>query len=150
MIARLALTGGLAWGAVLFTTGCEDKTLGRSCDVTVDVGVGQGAWNTKATDCPSQICIKPPVQSGVTTDTGAYCTAQCSSDNDCNGQTRDMGNPSDKRCVQGFTCAVVFGQGPGQVCCRKLCLCRDFAAPTGSVPPAACQNSSTPACPSES
>ena len=50
MIARLALTGGLAWGAVLFTTGCEDKTLGRSCDVTVDVGVGQGAWNTKATD----------------------------------------------------------------------------------------------------
>jgi hypothetical protein len=150
MIVRLALTGGLASVVVLFATGCEDKTLGRSCDVAVDAGPSQGAWNTGATDCPSQICIKPAVQAGASTNTTAYCTAQCSSDNDCNGQTRDTSNPNDKRCAGGFTCAVVFGQGPGQICCRKLCLCRDFIAPTGPVSPAACQDSSSPSCPSES
>jgi len=52
MIVRLALTGVLASVAVLFATGCEDKTLGRSCDVGADAGPSQGAWNYRGHGLP--------------------------------------------------------------------------------------------------
>ena len=144
---RLAWSRVLVLAATIMAAGCEDKALGRSCDLTRDAGAAQGVYATPAMDCPSRMCIKPAVQPGVSNDlnTGPYCTIACSSDNDCNGQTRDFTNANDRRCMKGFTCAIPFDQGP--LCCQKLCLCRDFfSASVGPATPAVCQNDAGASC----
>jgi hypothetical protein len=56
--------------------------------------------------------------------TGAYCSATCSKDSDCDGEKRDNAEASDLRCAGGYACGVAFVVGP--LCCQKLCLCKDF------------------------
>lgn len=147
---RLTWSTVLALAATMLATGCEDKALGRSCDLRSDASISatQGAYAMPAGDCPSGICAKPAVQPGVsTTDftTGPYCTAQCNVDSDCDGQTRDFTNKNDKRCMKGFVCAVPFGEG--KLCCQKLCLCRDFfSASVGPAIPTACQGDGASSC----
>jgi hypothetical protein len=65
-LLRLSLLGTFLLAAVaLFgNTGCEDKAIGRPCDVLTDAGNSQGVFNTEALECPSRICLKPVVQSG--------------------------------------------------------------------------------------
>jgi len=136
--------------AAVLAAGCEDKALGRSCDLRADgsVSATQGAYAMQVADCPSGICAKPAVQPGVsTTDftTGPYCTARCNSDSDCDGQTRDFTNKNDKRCMKGYVCAIPFGEG--KLCCQKLCLCRDFfSSSVGPATPAACQDNGGSSC----
>jgi hypothetical protein len=145
--ARPRLGHAFALVALLAAAGCEDKGIGRPCDITQDAGAAQGAYNTNATDCPSRMCIKPNVQPGISNDldTTSYCSARCSSDSDCDGQTRDPTNPDDTRCRKGYTCASVFGKGP--LCCAKLCLCRDFfSASVGPAVPAECKSDSDASC----
>ena len=137
----------LALAVLSAGSACEDKAVGRPCDLTVDASAAQGAYNSNATDCPSHLCVKPAVQPGVsiTLDTGPYCTVKCSSDNDCNGQTRDPSNPLDTRCRKGFTCAPVFPTGPA--CCAKICLCRDFVSSSvGPVVPDVCKADAGASC----
>jgi len=147
---RLAWSSVLALAAVMLTAGCEDKALGRSCDIRSDASLSatQAAYAVPAADCPSGICAKPAVQPGVSTDnftTGPYCTVRCNSDSDCDGQTRDFTNTNDKRCMKGFVCAIPFGEG--KLCCQKLCLCRDFfSSSVGPVTPLACQNDAGASC----
>lgn len=146
---NLAWAGALALAMAILASGCEDKALGRPCDLRSDASVGaaQGAYNTNATDCPSHWCTKPAVQPGVSNDlnTGPYCTIACNSDNDCNGETRDFTNPNDRRCMNGFTCAIPFDSG--KLCCQKLCLCRDFFSPSvGPAVPDVCQNNAGKSC----
>jgi hypothetical protein len=142
---------GLALVAVLLATGCEDKGIGRPCELPSDAGTltpTQGGFSVLSPDCPSHICIKPAVQAGVAVDnftTGAYCTAQCNSDSDCNGQTRDFSNAADTRCKQGFTCAIPFDKD--KLCCTKLCLCRDFfPSSVGPLTPAGCASDAPASC----
>jgi len=127
----------LCAGAAL-ASGCEDKAIGRPCDVQSDAGPMQAVFNGQALECPSRICVKPSRDQGVAvTDTAPYCTAECSKDSDFDGEKRDMSNPRDHRCKSGFVCGVGFVTGP--LCCRKLCLCRDFIAPMGGLTtPATC------------
>jgi len=146
---HLAWTGVLALTVALFSSGCEDNALGRTCDLRADASVSaaQGAYAIPAADCPSRMCIKPAVQPGVSNDldTGPYCTVACNSDSDCNGQTRDFTNANDKRCMKGFTCAIPFDSG--KLCCQKLCLCRDFfVSSVGAATPAVCQNGAGKSC----
>ncbi len=124
----------------LFATGCESKFIGRPCDVQKpDAGSNQAVYNAQALECPSNICLRQSSALGPV-DTTATCTAECSNDKDCEGgETRKGKNPNDKRCIKGFACAIEFEVGP--LCCRKLCLCKDFLAdpPQGGYPvPAAC------------
>jgi hypothetical protein len=127
-------------GAVL-GTGCEDKAIGRPCDVQSDAGAMQAVFNGQALECPSRICVKPSREQGVAiTDTAPYCTAECSKDSDCDGERRDTSNARDRRCKSGFVCGVGFEVGP--LCCKKLCLCRDFIAQMGGLQtPASCDKS---------
>ena len=144
---RLGCAFLLALAALWTNAACEDKAIGRPCDLTVDASAPQGAYNNNATDCPSHLCAKPAVQPGVSLDldTGAYCTAPCASDNDCNGQTRDPSNPLDTRCRKGFSCAPFFDKGVE--CCVKLCLCRDFfSSSVGPAIPDACKPDSGVTC----
>jgi hypothetical protein len=156
-VGRLAWAGAFALAAVVLASGCENNDMGRTCDIKTDAGVsptrGQGAYSTNAADCPSRLCIKPAVQAGVASDpkildTGPYCTVECNSDSDCNGQTRDFGNPNDTRCRIGYTCAIPFDTG--RLCCKKLCMCRDFLFPSseapGDITPDICKSDSANSC----
>jgi uncharacterized membrane protein YgcG len=134
--------------------GCEDKGLGRTCNLGQTIEPDQGAYSVSATDCPSRTCIKPPIQPGIarTLDTAAYCSQTCNVDTDCQGQTRDRSDPNDKRCKSGFVCAIPFGaadnaSGGGQLCCQKLCLCRDFfLTSVGAATPSSCKEGSGSTC----
>jgi len=145
---RLSVISALGMAVVgLGNTGCEDKAIGRPCDVLTDAGPAQGVYNSEALECPSRICLKPVVQQGAsgTVDTGPYCSASCSQDSDCEGQQRDPLNANDKRCsANGFTCGIAFVKG--KLCCQKLCLCRDFLGTQGAPVPIACQGSGAAKC----
>jgi hypothetical protein len=144
---RLSLASALGLAAIAFgNTACEDKAIGRPCDVLTDAGPKQGVYNSEALECPSRICLKPVVQEGAsgTIDTGAFCSASCSQDSDCDGQLRDPNNGLDKRCSKGFTCGIAFVKG--KICCQKLCLCKDFLAPTGAPMPKACEGAGAANC----
>jgi hypothetical protein len=113
--------------------------IGRPCSLAADAGAAQGVYNASASECPSHLCIKPVVQQNATSvvaTTGATCSAECTQDSDCDGEVRDPGNPLDTRCAYGFACAVPFAVG--SLCCKKLCMCKDFFSVAGGVTPTAC------------
>jgi hypothetical protein len=149
------LAAGLAvMMAVLGAGGCEENSIGQSCNLAQHVEPNQGAYLMGASDCPTRMCVKPAIQQGVAQDldTGAYCSKTCSVDGDCQGQTRDPENKNDKRCKRGYTCDIAFGpsesvEGGGQLCCQKICLCKDFYPPSQepAIPPA-CQDGSDTSC----
>jgi hypothetical protein len=139
--------------AALASSGCEDKHIGRVCDlnVTDDGGAPTGTAttatiNSEALECPSRICILPGNEKN-NMDTGALCTADCSSDDDCSdGETGPKGNTSDHHCESGFACmtATVVGD----LCCRRFCVCKDFVTePQGGFqPPVVCQSGHGSTC----
>ncbi len=148
-VLRLSFVGALGMAAVaLGNMGCEDKAIGRPCDVLTDAGASQGVFNAEALECPSRICLKPVVQQGAsgTVDTGPFCSASCSQDSDCESeQIRDNTNPLDKRCQAGFVCGIPFVKG--RICCQKLCVCKDFINKSIGLPtPIACQGSGAASC----
>ena len=161
-VLRLSLLGTLGLAVVaLGNTGCEDKAIGRPCDVLVkDAGTAQGVSNVQALECPSRICIKPIVQQNAQSypsdpPTGALCSAPCSQDSDCDGtigtpcSASDKADPNapchrDDKCKTSFVCAIPFVKGA--VCCQNLCVCRDFLAPSGLPTPIACQSGGAASC----
>jgi hypothetical protein len=94
-IVRLSLLGAFVLAAVAIgNTGCEDKGIGKTCDVLPvsqgDAGVqladNQAVFNSQALECPSRICIKPAVDPSKKLPdepTGALCSASCNQDSDC-------------------------------------------------------------------
>jgi hypothetical protein len=103
----------------------DSSGVGLPCDLPINAGPQQAVFNNQALQCPSRLCLKPIDQVGGV-NTGALCSAVCSTDSDCIGSTRDASDPSDRRCAGGYACAVAFVVGP--LCCQKLCLCTDFLA----------------------
>jgi hypothetical protein len=120
--------------------------VGSTCDVLAVVGPTTGIYNAEALECPSLICLKPAVRTGALepADTTALCSAFCTQDSDCTGETRDAGDPLDTRCRTGFLCGIPFTKG--RICCQKLCLCRDFLGPEGAPSPIACQGDAAATC----
>lgn len=137
------IVGAFLASALSMLAGCEDKAIGRQCDAQADAGVLQAAYNGQALECPTRICLKPAREVGVSMgiDTAPYCTAECSKDSDCEGEDRGKGD-ADKRCKSGFVCGVAFEVGP--LCCKKLCLCKDFIGTSGIRTPASCMESRNP------
>ena len=140
LLSRMAVAAFVATLAA--TSGCEDKAVGRVCDLTVDGGVNQALYNIPALECPSRVCLRPAKDSRVVgaVDTTALCTAECSKDSDCDApdEKRNKANGKDKRCVNGFICGIAFELGP--LCCKKYCMCKDFLTiPAGGwQPPPSC------------
>jgi len=119
--------------------------IGLTCDVLTDAGGSQGVYNSEALECPSRICLKPALQPGVaTTSTAAFCSASCTQDSDCAGESGDSANPLDTRCRTGFVCAIPFVKG--KLCCMRLCLCKDFLSSTAPSTPIACQGDAGLTC----
>jgi hypothetical protein len=142
----------LALGSLLALAGCEDKAIGRVCEVQADAGTEQAVVNGQALECPSRLCLRPAPDLTVaqTVDTTALCTAECSKDSDCDGaETRASNNSRDKRCRTGFVCGVATATG-SVACCKKLCLCKDFLVipQSGLEVPVVCDRNKNPGvCP---
>jgi hypothetical protein len=119
----------------------DDQGVGRICDLgDATASPAKTAINSNASECQTGVCLKvalDPSKSSLDPPTGATCSAECSSDSDCEGELRDMANPNDTRCAGGFTCGVPFVVGP--YCCKKYCVCRDSLGAAGAVTPTACQ-----------
>jgi hypothetical protein len=147
-IAPLALALVTSAGML---SGCENKHIGRTCELTVNDDGGAAGTGTTATinpealECPSRICLSPGAEKG--TDTAALCTADCSSDDDCSdGETGPKGDKGDHHCETGFVCMVPTTVG--DFCCKKLCVCKDFVnIPMGGFKtPAVCMSGSNAGC----
>jgi hypothetical protein len=135
----------------LGSAGCENKHIGRTCDLNADAGTTSGTGSTatinpEALECPSRICILPAASGA--TDTTSLCTADCSSDDDCSdGETGPKANATDHHCESGFVCT--YATTVGDFCCRKFCLCKDFTGPppSGGFPtPTICQAGMNSSC----
>jgi hypothetical protein len=123
----------------------NDQSIGRRCELPVAAGANQGEYNVGASECPSKLCLKAPVQPGATPPiptTGPTCSGECNRDSDCDGETRNPADPNDNRCAQGFMCGMPFEVGP--LACRKLCVCKDSLSPAGAVTPISCQGTRPP------
>lgn len=119
--------------------------VGAPCDIAQDAGPTQSALNTAAIQCTSHICLKPVVTLGATdTLTAAFCSALCSQDSDCVGETADPLNPLDRRCTKGFSCGILYVKG--KLCCQKVCTCKDFLGGITPVTPLACQGDAAATC----
>jgi len=122
-LMTLAVIGALG----IVDLGCTPQHIGRKCDLGADFdgGVTSLSSNTGALECPSRICIKPSQER--TTDTGALCTAECTSDDDCADGEKRGSDPTDKRCKSGFVCRRLLpGLCGNELACKRLCACKDF------------------------
>jgi hypothetical protein len=132
-LAKLATLAPFAFAVALLglvASGCEDKHIGRVCDLdTAEAGVpttgNSSTIQGQAVECPSRICLLPAADK--TTNTGPLCTATCSSDDDCSdGETTS--DPSSHQCKSGFVCMVATPVGA--FCCERMCVCKDFVDTT--------------------
>jgi hypothetical protein len=110
----------------VFGMGCSDNPVGRLCDLgTATPQPGQVVIASPSLDCVSRTCLRMPLSP-------ALCTAECSSDDDCD-------RVPESPCTKGFTCGVAVTVGP--FCCRKFCICKDYVVVPNSgelATPTAC------------
>jgi hypothetical protein len=121
------------------TTCPPRKALGQSCALDASMSIQIAAYRTDAPECASGLCLRPATEPGVASfpHTGPTCSRSCQVDADCaDAEVRDGTPPDDTRCKSGYTCAVPFEVGP--LCCRKICVCRDFVPSGGAPTPAGC------------
>ena len=142
----LMMLGVLVLGGV-GTTGCEDKHIGRPCEVNADAGSTGASGgpvsiiSSPVLACPSRICLLPgDVLGAAARGTGATCTANCNSDSDCSDAetASNKNDTTDPHCKGHFYCRVATTAGP--FACQKFCVCNDFIAEEqgGAPVPASC------------
>ena len=129
-----------ALAVVAVGAGCEDKHIGRPCELGMPSDRRHrhriATITSPALECPSRICLLP-APTRIRKGTGVpLCTAGCESNEDCeDGELGDTTDATDKRCKTGFVC--MWPTTVGNFCCQKFCVCRDFVTePTGWLPAA--------------
>jgi hypothetical protein len=117
--------------AVALFAACNPNSIGRPCVNPNDNPPSGTQISSPALECPSRLCLiqainTPGSDMGNSRNT---CTASCSSDSDCEAETKES-------CAAGFRCAVATEIGP--FCCEKLCICADDLVETFNkqTPPA--------------
>ncbi len=113
---------GLACG--LLGGACADNPVGRICDLGSQTPAAtEVVVASPSLDCVSRTCLRVPLGrelppgSSFPTGNNGLCTAECSSDADCD-------RVPESPCTTGFTCGVAVTVGP--FCCRKFCICKDY------------------------
>src|SRR5262245_59704802 len=135
--STVALAASLA--AALAFAGCADNPVGRICDLGAVPAEGQAVVASASLDCVSRTCLRVPLTAPELPKNSEYptgqlglCSAECSSDDDCD-------RVPESPCQTGFSCGVPVTVGP--FCCRKFCICKDYIVvpKKGGLPtPAAC------------
>lgn len=105
---------------------CADNPVGRICDLgTSTPQVDEAVVASPSLDCVSRTCLRVPLGralppgSAFPAGNNGLCTAECSSDADCD-------RVPESPCITGFTCGVPPGIVVGPFCCRKFCICKDY------------------------
>jgi hypothetical protein len=94
---RSVALGALALAVLGMGGACEDKHVGRPCELGTTGAMGGGSGqiatiSSPALECPSRICLLPGNEKG--TDTGPLCTASCEDNSDCeDGEDRQFERP---------------------------------------------------------
>ncbi len=121
-VATIVALGGLA--LALAIGGCTDNPVGRICDLgTSTPQVSEVVVASPSLDCVSRTCLRVPLSrelppgSMYPTGTNGLCTAECSSNGDCD-------RVPESPCITGFSCGVAVTVGP--FCCKKFCICKDY------------------------
>ena len=108
----------------LLIAGCVDNPVGRICDLGSQMPEStEVVVASPSLDCVSRTCLRVPLGrelppgSAFPSGNNGLCTAECSSDDDCD-------RVPESPCVTGFTCQVAVTVGP--FCCKKFCICKDY------------------------
>jgi hypothetical protein len=130
-LAKAGALGLVVVLSLLATTACEDKHIGRVCELNIpDAGASatNATINPQALECPSRTCILPNAEKSVDmSQTGPLCTASCNTDDYCSdAEGGPKGDKVDRRCESGFACVIPTTVGDFR--CRWMCVCRDFLA----------------------
>ena len=113
-------------GLVMATalSACTDNPVGRICDLGSQMPAAtEVVVASPSLDCVSRTCLRVPLGrelppgSSFPAGNNGLCTAECSSDDDCD-------KVPESPCTTGFTCGVAVTVGP--FCCRKFCICKDY------------------------
>lgn len=140
MIRRLS-QAAIVLGFALVAA-CTSNPVGRICDLGSNAPEpSETVVASPSLDCVSRTCLRVPLEKDLPTGsvyppaTSGLCTANCSSDGDCD-------RVPESPCVTGFTCGVAVTVGP--FCCEKFCICKDYIVlpDNGELPdPQACDAS---------
>lgn len=119
------MTRAIALSAALLAIACSDDGLvGQRCRIGGDAGNPEEVIvASPSLDCATRTCLHTPGGQDL-------CTADCSSDDDCD---QVEGTP----CASGFACGVPVVVGP--FACRRMCMCKDDLAGGDLVTPEACR-----------
>jgi hypothetical protein len=105
-------------------SGCSENPVGRICDLgTAAPGAAEVVVASPSLDCVTRTCLRVPKSrelppgSQYPAGNNGLCTAECSSDSDCD-------RVPESPCITGFTCGVAVTVGP--FCCRNFCICKDY------------------------
>lgn len=111
-------------GASLGASGCSENPVGRICDLgTAAPGTEEVVVASPSLDCVTRTCLRVPKTrelppgSQYPTGNNGLCTAECTSDADCD-------RVPESPCITGFTCGIAVTVGP--FCCRNFCICKDY------------------------
>ena len=103
---------------------CTGEPVGRICDLGSEAPAAtEVVVASPSLDCVSRTCLRVPLSrelppgSAFPAGNNGLCTAECSSDDDCD-------RVPESPCITGFTCGVAVTVGP--FCCRKFCICKDY------------------------
>lgn len=135
-------------GLTAAAAGCTGEPVGRICDLGTEApAMTEVVVASPSLDCVSRTCLRVPrgrelpPGSMFPGGTNGLCTAECSSDDDCD-------RVPESPCVSGFTCGIAVTVGP--FCCRKFCICKDYVLVPDSgklATPLACDpNNANNAC----
>jgi hypothetical protein len=104
--------------------GCSENPVGRICDLgTAAPGSEEVVVASPSLDCVTRTCLRVPKSrelppgSQYPSGNNGLCTAECSSDADCD-------RVPESPCITGFTCGIAVTVGP--FCCRNFCICKDY------------------------
>lgn len=116
----------LALGA-LFSAACGGEPVGRLCDLGAERSTTRAVTSLAALDCTSRFCLSVPLEPGAlggenypAGETKGLCSNFCESSDDCE-------RVSESPCKSGFTCGIATEVG--DICCQKVCICKDFIRP---------------------
>lgn len=129
------------FGAFGASSGCSENPVGRICDLGTEMpGAEEVVVASPSLDCVTRTCLRVPKSrelppgSSYPSGNNGLCTAECSSDSDCD-------RVPESPCITGFTCGIAVTVGP--FCCRNFCICRDYIVIPESgelAPPKACDS----------